>query len=84
MNNSLTPLENIRFTKLQSLVSAGIICYPERYDRMEIQDVKKKVDSLTPISLTSIDETNSFSDLAIAGRIIARRSHGRVTFLDIQ
>lgn len=84
MNNSLTPLEHIRFNKLQSLTNAGIICYPERYDRMEIREVQEKVSMLTPTPLTGIDETNSFPQLAIAGRIIARRSHGRVTFLDIQ
>lgn len=70
MPNHLTSLEQTRFDKLQSLTNAGIVCYPERFDRIDIADIQMKVASLIPASLTDITQSNSHTSLALAGRII--------------
>lgn len=80
----LTPLEQVRATKRDALEAAGIVCFPERFERTGvIESVREKAASLTPSPLSGIEKTG-LEKVALAGRIIWRRRHGELMFMDIK
>lgn len=82
--DTLNPLEKIRVAKLRALEAAGIVCFPERFERSEIIEwVRSSVAELTPSPLHWLDRAH-LQKVALAGRIIGRRRHGDIMFLDIK
>ncbi len=80
----LTSLEQIRFDKLKALESAGILCYPNRYDRQDIASIRTSVDALLPSTISELTGTVETWTVAIAGRIMWVRKFGNLVFLDIK
>jgi lysyl-tRNA synthetase class 2 len=69
-----------RIEKVRELRAAGINPYPNRYKiSSSIQEVIEKYGSLSQEELEVQEE-----DLALAGRIISKREHGRTAFCHIQ
>lgn len=63
--------ERVRREKLQKLIEAGIPAYPEKYETThELKDVRGLADGTT--------------DISVAGRIIAIRRMGKLSFVTIQ
>lgn len=84
MKQSLTTIEQSRVEKWRSLERAWIICYPERFEKdATTWDIKSRAEDLLPSQLTQID-LNSAQRASIAWRIVWRRRHGNIMFLDIQ
>lgn len=68
-------MENIRIEKLKKLTDQGIIPYPYRFPRTHSsQEVINNLDQLTA------DKTM----IRIAGRLVARREHGKTVFGQIE
>lgn len=69
------PMENVRLDKLKKLAEAGIPPYPYRFVRTHSsQEVIQNLDQL------SGDKVK----LRIAGRLVARREHGKTVFCHIE
>ncbi len=80
----LNTLEQVRVDKLRALESAGIVCFPERFARSDIiKWVRASVAKLSPSPLSWVDRS-SLQKVALAGRIMGRRRHGEIMFLDIK
>lgn len=81
---SLSPMEQSRNEKRIALETAGIVCYPERFERnMTAMLVWKNVSDLIPTPLHQINEDHP-EQVSLAWRIMGRRRHGNIAFLDIQ
>lgn len=66
---SLTPIEQSRIEKLRILEKAGIVCFPERFERDDIAKIRNSVDCLLPTPVSQLDTTDRIQRQAIAGRI---------------
>jgi len=63
---SLTPIEQSRNEKRITLEHAGIVCYPERFERdATTSTVRERVEQLVPTQLINI-EKDSTQKVAIA------------------
>lgn len=67
--SSLTSLEQIRFDKVNTLTQAGIVCFPTRFERSEIDAVRDSVAGLLPSTISTIGDSETHTQ-AIAGRIM--------------
>ncbi len=75
MPSSLDEIINIRIKKLARLKELNINPYPSRssFELAEIKKIKEKFDSLL----------NTEKQIAVAGRILAKREHGGSAFVDL-
>lgn len=81
---SLTPIEQSRIDKLRALENAGIVCFPERFERNStVMQTSEQVAMLVPTALSSLKE-NELTSISLAGRIMGRRRHGDIMFLDVK
>ncbi|RDV82536.1 lysine--tRNA ligase [Ammonifex thiophilus] len=68
-----TDLIRVRYEKLEELRAQGIEPYGGRYERTHLaEEVRERFSELEG------------REVSLAGRIMARRSHGKVTFADLQ
>ncbi|ACX52740.1 lysyl-tRNA synthetase [Ammonifex degensii KC4] len=69
----LNDLIRVRYEKLEELKAQGIEPYGGRYERTHLaEEVRERFSELEG------------QEVSLAGRIMARRSHGKVTFADLQ
>ena len=81
---TITPLEQTRIDKLRRLEAAGIVCFPEKFERTGTAiSVRDGVSELLPSLMSSISESGE-NIVAVAGRILAKRKHGKLIFLDVK
>ncbi len=79
-DRSTRPLDALmaeRRAKRDALAAAGIDPYPARFDRTDLaSDVRRRFTDLGPDARTGVE-------VAMAGRITARRGHGKLVFLSL-
>ena len=71
-------LSKSRLAKLESLKSRGIDPYPSRFRRTHTS-----IEAITAYEESESSTESTLESMSLCGRIMARRSMGRATFLDI-